>query len=230
MCRKQPIPTNLDQVFGENYLAQDIYIYCLLRARNDENPYEKEYAGALHTLQRWQWVFGDDELAKRFRCDRKTIRKTLEKLQNVYNKMDIKRTTKGTVYSVVWYDEVVNMDNKMDNKGTTKGQQRDNSMDTNKNDKNDKSEKEWKDNIIDGCIVWWNKQEELPKCRWITKDIKKEFEKILWDYTKEEISHWFWMYLKDIRSRTEDMPHYSHRRSFYEFIKRSNWLRTFINK
>ena len=210
MCRKQPIPTNLDQVFGENYLAQDIYIYCLLRARNDENPYEKEYAWTLHTLQKWQWVFGDEELAKRFRCDRKTIRKTLEKLQNVYNKMDIKRTTKGTVYSIVWYDDVVSMDNKMDNKGTTKGQQKDNSVDTNKNDKNEESDKNknillfgWeKISVSSAFDLFWK---EYPKKEWKEK-ARTRFEEALkrkW-VTFDLIMKWLQSYKKQlIKNKTE---------------------------
>lgn len=108
MCQTKLIPTNLDQVFGDNYLAQDIYIYCLLHARNDDNHYEQEYSWTLHSLQKWQWVFWEEQLAKRFRCGRNAVRSALNKLEKLYNKLELKKTNKGTVYTVIWYDDIVN--------------------------------------------------------------------------------------------------------------------------
>lgn len=83
--------------------------------------------------------------------------------------------------------------------------------------------------VVSWCIEWWNKQEELPACRWETPDIKKAINKIMKDYDIEQIKYWFKRYVKDIEWRNETMAHYNHRFSFYEFVKQENWLRKFIN-
>ena len=133
---KQPIPTNLNQVFGENYLAKHLYIELLLRARNSDE--EKEFAKRLHFLKKGQCVCGYRELAKEFGVDHKTIQKNLKKLENVYCKLELKSTNKGTVVTILNYEEVIKMERReelnWDSIGTQKGR--------NKSDKSEKSDKE----------------------------------------------------------------------------------------
>lgn len=136
---KQPIPTNLDTEFNDNRLAKWIYILLLLRARNSDE--EKQFAGSLHFLKRGQCVCGMQEIADEFRVNRKTVKTTLTKLQKVYNKLDIRFTSKGTVITINNYDDVVSMGQQngqqSNNKVTTKGQQ----SNTNKSVKSVKIEK-----------------------------------------------------------------------------------------
>ena len=123
MSWKQPIPTDLDSVFGDNKLAKWLYIALLLRARNSNE--EKEFAGKLHFLKKGQCVCGEKELATELRASRKTVRSTLVKCQNVYNRIHISPTPRGTVVTILNYDEIVGMGQldiqPRDNQGTTKG-------------------------------------------------------------------------------------------------------------
>jgi hypothetical protein len=122
---KQPIPTDLREVFGENYLAKHIYIELLLRARNSDE--EKSFAGRLYFLKKGQCVCGEREIATEFAVNRKTVHTTLLKCQNVYNRIRIRPTTRGTVVTILNYDEVVGMGQQngqqSNNRVTTEGQQ-----------------------------------------------------------------------------------------------------------
>jgi hypothetical protein len=138
-CWKQPIPTNLNNVFGEDQLCRLIYIELLLRARNTDTP--TEIGNMIVFLKRGQAVCGEVELGRLFNRNRKTIKKALNVLNRIYNRTDNTTTTRGTIVTIRNYDEVVKMDNRTDNRtdsrGTAEGQPRD----TNKSVKSVKSVK-----------------------------------------------------------------------------------------
>lgn len=138
---KQPIPTNLDQDFGDNKLAKWIYILLLLRARNSDE--EKLFSGTLHFLKRGQAVCGRQELAEEFGVGEQSIRTQLKKLEKVYNKITIETTPNGTVVTIKNYDDVVSF-NQQSNQRVTNGQPTGNQrVTTNKNDKSVKSDKKY---------------------------------------------------------------------------------------
>jgi len=139
MIWKQPIQTNLNSIFGDNFLAKHLYIELLLRASNTDK--EKEFAGTLHFLKRGQCVCGEEELATEYQVHRQTIRGALGRLQKVYNKINIKPTNKGTIVTILNYDDVVSFQQQNvqqdDNRTTSNVQQKD----TNKNVENVEIEK-----------------------------------------------------------------------------------------
>lgn len=120
---KQPIPTNLNTIFGKSFLSKHIYIELLLRSRNSNERPEEKFAGKFHFLQRSQCVCGYKELANEFGVDHKTVCKALKKLQNVYHRVELKTTNKGTVVTITNYDDVVKMERKTENNGNSKGTQ-----------------------------------------------------------------------------------------------------------
>lgn len=114
---KQPIPVNLDEIFGEDYISRLIYIEVLLKCTNKPRVVNRN--GKITRLQRGQCYFTITELAKRLNRNRKTIRKYLDLCQNLHNAMDIDIDRFGCVISVKNYDSVTSMDNGMDNERTT---------------------------------------------------------------------------------------------------------------
>jgi len=130
---KQPISTNLDHVFGDNTMAKWIYILLLLRARNSEE--EKEFAGALHFLKRGQCVCGRADIAKEFRIGEQIVRSQLKKLEKVYNKITIETTPKGTVVTILNYDEVVSFNQQFNQQATNRQPTGNQQATTNKSDK-----------------------------------------------------------------------------------------------
>lgn len=131
---KQPIPTNLKEIFGEDHVSRLIYIELLLRARNENTSID--IGGRITLIKRGQAVCGEQELGAILNRNRKTIKKHLFLLNTLYNKVDITTTSKGRIITIQNYDEVISMDNTKDNttdnRGTTEGQQ----IPTNKSDKN----------------------------------------------------------------------------------------------
>jgi hypothetical protein len=86
-------------------------------------------------------------------------------------------------------------------------------------------------------IPKWNAVEKIwdkkwfMKCKWETKDLKVAWDKVIKQYSKEEIELGVRNYILDIKNRKEDIKWYwLHRFSLYEFITQKNWLKLYINK
>ena len=105
---KQPVE-NLESYFGEDYIALLLWERLLIRAKNSEEPRARKFAGKLHFLQKGQTVCGEGELAKIIARSRGGVRAALERLQNLYNKIDISPTPRGTVVTIKNYSDVVQM-------------------------------------------------------------------------------------------------------------------------
>lgn len=130
---KQPVPTNLESIFGEDHLSRLIYIECLLKATNVERVVNRN--GKITTLKRGQCYFTLTELSKRLDRNIKTIKKYIEICKNVHNVMDNDIDRFGAVISIKNYDEIISMDNIADNERITSGQR----VPINKNEKNEKN-------------------------------------------------------------------------------------------
>lgn len=135
---KQPIPTDLDVVFGDNHVSRFIYIECLLHARNESKTISLN--GEIVVLERGQCFITVDHLANSLNRNRKTIRTHLNLLTGLYNRMDITRHRFGFVVTIHNYDEIVKLDTrtdiKTDNRGTSERTSEGHKQDS-KNDKND---------------------------------------------------------------------------------------------
>lgn len=141
---KQPIPTNLEEIFGNDHISRLLYIEILLKCSNKDRPVNRN--GKITKISRGQCYFTITSLADRLGRNRKTIRKYLEMLKNVYNVVDNDIDRFGVVVTVNDYDEIVSMDNDLDNERTTSGQR----VPINKNVKNEKNEKKY---ILEGREV-----------------------------------------------------------------------------
>jgi len=114
MTWKQPIPTDLQKIFGSDHLSQLIFERLLLRARNSDNSGTDYWYGNI-VLNKGQAVCGCKELGKWFNRDTKTIKRHLDKLQNEYRLVDNLPTPKGTITTIKNYDRFVKRDNPLDN-------------------------------------------------------------------------------------------------------------------
>lgn len=135
----QPIPTSLREEFGDDHLSRLIYQELLLMACNTSQV--KNLNGQIITLERGQCYYTTSYFSKIFNRDRKSITTSIKRLIRTYNRMDNRATPKGSIATLLNYDEIVGLhnrtDNRTDNRWTTDGQQ----MDTNKSDKNVKPAK-----------------------------------------------------------------------------------------
>ncbi|MBM4400969.1 MAG: hypothetical protein FJ045_03355 [Crenarchaeota archaeon] len=118
---KQPIPTNLEKDFGEDKLSFALFVLLLLRATSKERVVKVSRGFA--SLRRGQAVCGREEMSKYFKCSPSTTDRALQRLADVHNKVDIKRTTRGTIVTIKNYDEVTKMGNNLNIRQTTSDQQ-----------------------------------------------------------------------------------------------------------
>lgn len=116
MTWKQPIPVDLQKIFGSDHLSQTMFERLLIRARVEDNTSpDCEYWDTHLVLRRGQSVCGRKELGKWFNRDPKTIKRHLEKLQNEYKLVDNLPTPKGTIVTIKNFDRFVKWDTSLDN-------------------------------------------------------------------------------------------------------------------
>ncbi len=171
---KQPIPVNLRQEFGDDHLARLIYQELLLMACNSEQV--KNVNGQIIKLERGQCYYTTLYFSKIFQTHRNSVVNALKRLNRMYNKIDNRATPKGSIATLINYDEVVKIDNRMynkiDNRETTAGQQ----SDTNKSANSGKSGKRGSESseILEDS----NEEGPPPEKSWEEKGYKKqEFKK-----------------------------------------------------
>lgn len=142
-------------MFGDDHLSRLIYQEFLLMACNTEQV--KNVNGQIFKLERGQCYYTTEYLSQMLNRNRKTIANAITRLNKVYNRTDNRTTPKGSIITLLNYDEVIKLDNKTDNKTdnrvTTDGQQ----TDTNKNDKSVKPVKSVK--TVYGESVFLTKEE-----------------------------------------------------------------------
>ena len=109
MSWKQPIPTDLDEVFGKDYLCRDLYIRLLLRSANQDGFFTDEKTNRTIPIKRGQVVFGQIEWSKQLRTSPATIWRALQKLEKMYQKVNNSPDKGFTVVSIINYDEITKM-------------------------------------------------------------------------------------------------------------------------
>jgi hypothetical protein len=106
---KQPIPTNLEEVFGNDFLSQDIYIWTLLHAQNSNKIISLN--GKIIQLERGQCYATLTYLASRFSKDPKTIKSHIILLHSLHNVLDYVIYPQGIVFTIKSYDDVIKLEN-----------------------------------------------------------------------------------------------------------------------
>ena len=141
MSWKQPLSVDLEKDFGEDTECFILMVLLIIKAANSEGVMNS--GNTVHTIRRGEVVFGRKAWAKYFGGSEFKAKRTLERLQNMHNKVHIKITNKYTLVELLNYDSLVSLaqDNaqQTNNKLTTDAQQTHTSL-YDKSVKSDKSE------------------------------------------------------------------------------------------
>lgn len=109
MSWKQPIPTDLDSVFGTDYKCQYLYIQLLLRSANKDGFFTDEKTKRTFAIKRGQVVFGRNKWSKIIGVSPATVERLLHKISGIYQKVSYSAQQGFTVVSINNYDEVTEM-------------------------------------------------------------------------------------------------------------------------
>ena len=133
-CWKAPTPTDLNYS-GLNFIQRSLFREILSRCRNKKHICRFNQSGRHYeiVLNRGECIIKAKNLADDIGINRKTVRKYLNIISNVYNQMDIEGI-QGIGYRIRLnnYDEIINMDKRLHKHGTSKGQARDKQGTSNK--------------------------------------------------------------------------------------------------
>jgi hypothetical protein len=109
---KQPIPTNLEVVFGEDYRAIQLYKELIYRACHKDQ--EIVYLGGnekIVQVHRGQVIFGRIKFGKYLGWSAKTVERTLHKLSKNYQKVTISANHNYSIITIHDYDSITGMSN-----------------------------------------------------------------------------------------------------------------------
>lgn len=109
MSWKQPIPTDLDKIFGTDYLAQDLYVNLLLRSANRDGFWTDDKTKRTFPIKRGETIFGRNVWARHLRTSPATIERTLHKLSEIYQKVSYLPSQGFTVVTIKDYDKICDM-------------------------------------------------------------------------------------------------------------------------
>lgn len=114
--------------------ALHVWIECLLRACHEQKTFYSKSTKII--LKPGEFVMGRDEFGKNIGISGSTAWRWLQ-IFKADSMIDIKTSTKGSVVTVLKWEEYQKVDSEVDNKRTADEQR----MNTNKNDKNVKNDK-----------------------------------------------------------------------------------------
>ena len=110
---KQPIPTDLERYFGEDYAAIALFKEIIYRACNDDGmPWE--FSGRIVILNRGQTVFGGNQFAKYMQWTRSKIERVLARILQISDikpdiKLRIQRTKSYSIITIENYNSLTGM-------------------------------------------------------------------------------------------------------------------------
>lgn len=141
---KQPIPTGLEQIFGEDYRAMQLYKELIYRACNQNTT--AIINKKIIPVRRGQTIYGRMKFAQYLCWDDKTCDRALERVHQTYNLVTMQRGRNFTVVTINNYDDLINMTmqrvKKRPSKGTSDDLREGLQMTTSKSVKSDKSERD----------------------------------------------------------------------------------------
>jgi len=107
---KQPIPTNLDDFFKEDYICNLLYRELIYRACNKDRFFT-DRRGKTTWLKRGQVVFGRNTFAQRLGGhDDMKIERALRKLEKVYKLLSKQSNQNFSIVELFNYDEIVELE------------------------------------------------------------------------------------------------------------------------
>ena len=111
MSWKQPIPTDVDEVFGTDYLCAELYVFLLLKSANKDGFFTDEKTKRTFEIKKGQVVFGSNRWAEIMRTSPATIYRALQKLEKTYQKVNNSAHQGFTVVSIKNYEEITGLNN-----------------------------------------------------------------------------------------------------------------------
>lgn len=144
MSWKQPIPTDLHLVFGEDYEASLLYRELIYRASNEDRILPID--GFRIHIKRGETLFSRSSFGKFLSWDKHKCTRVLQSLQSFYKKVSRRTTGKYTLVQILNYDELIKFEQETRQEDDTR---QDTRQDTPKSDKSDKSEKKEITNVIE---------------------------------------------------------------------------------
>jgi len=210
MSWKQPIPTDLHLVFGEDYEANLLYRELLYRASNEERIVPID--GFRIHIKRGETLFSRSSFGKFLSWDKHKCARVLQSLQEFYKKVSRRTTGKYTLVQMLNYDEVIKFEQEDDRR-------QDRRQDTPKSDKIDKSEK---------------KEEETPPRPLREKKENKDKEEHLAKLEAEKVKHaidpdieeaieTFRDHRDSIGIRLTALSEVALRKSIWKALEKDNW-------
>lgn len=234
MCRKQPTPTDILDSPNLTEMDKLVFLYIRPRVRNTDwvvtfTHAKKEY---VVSMKRWQCIFKASAFSELVNKDVKYFRKSLQRINDFYSKMDIEQKPYWYLISRLWYDELTVMDNER----IMKGEWKDNERRANKSGKKEENEKSEKNNNywseLIGIQAIRNEVDEklkVPKAKVINPKAQERYKALRKTFEYEMIIDWFEKYMKNISERKPWSDYYSHRWSLSEFIINWYWLEKYAS-
>lgn len=142
MYWKVPISSGINESFGSDHLARDLFIHLLLKTRNSDMVEPEFYCGKPYILKKGQVIFGKKAYSEKLRCSPGAILNALCRLserQDVHQ-IILKPSHDYTVVTLIFYDDLIKMTNIMSTNINSECPPNRRAKDTNKNVKNDKEE------------------------------------------------------------------------------------------
>lgn len=146
MAWKQPIPTNLETIFGEDYRLIQLFKELLYRACNVDCRLSLD-SKKFVSLKRGQVLFGRNKFGEYLCWDARSTSRSLDRLvlytnpQNMTKLVTKQSTTNYTVVTILNYEEWVSLDQADDQAVTKQRPSSDQAVTTSKSIKSDKSVK-----------------------------------------------------------------------------------------
>ncbi len=142
---KQPIPTNLNQLFGEDHLIDLLYRELIYRSANKDGEFYDKITNKTVSLKRGQVIFGrkryHEYLARETKDEGKKVERVLHRLGERYKLITLDITHRHyTIVTLIDYDELVGFDQPLNPQTTHQSPSSNLPMTTSKNDKNIKNE------------------------------------------------------------------------------------------
>ena len=111
MAWKQPIPTDLENEFGEDWNLIQLYKELIYRGNNEKRRVSA--SNGFVELERGQVLFGSDKFATYLGHDRSMVRRNLKKLETL-QKVTLQVSNRGTIVSICNYDNLVKFEQQLE--------------------------------------------------------------------------------------------------------------------
>lgn len=122
MSWKQPIPTDLYEIFGDDYAAMNLYIHALLHARNEDMQTPLFFNSKPYLLKKGQFLYGRNQYARYIGLSPSGTDRALMRLQKVYSKVTCERSKNYSIGTVLEYNSEIKMNKQMDKQRTSREQ------------------------------------------------------------------------------------------------------------